>query len=164
MYYYYKSLFIGVFTSNISLPLISPFYPQSNLFHFRNKITLYQNELEFQEESQRNSTLTPLFFPSNLLPGLPIGHRIHLMHQPLWQKAGWRRVKNGPGGANRKYIAQYWARVWAPGWWFHDLIFAFLLVWKVFGYTELCLLGKIRFNSNLRFRPWPAKWVVLPVT
>lgn len=29
-----------------------------------------------------------------------------------------------------------------PGWWVHDLIFVFLLVWEVFRHTELCFTGE----------------------
>lgn len=40
----------------------------------------------------------------------------------------------------------------------------FILGRRTPGTQSSALLGKRRFNTNLRFWPWPAKWVVLPVT
>lgn len=109
-----------------------------------------------QEESQGNSTLILLSFPSSLLLGCPIGHRIHVMCQHPWQKAGWRRVKNGK---------HYWASVWSSwvmsAW---PYICFSSCMGGLSGTLSSVLLGKRIFNTNLRFGPWLAKWVVLPCT
>ena len=64
-----------------------------------------------KEESWRNGTLTSFSsFPSSLLLGLPIGHRICLICQASWQKAGWGRVQSAQRGKQK--IQQCWTSVW----------------------------------------------------
>lgn len=110
--YYYKSLFIGLFTS-ILLPLISFSYPKSILSAITEYIIPRTSGTNgsLQEESYRNIPWSHPPLPSAFYWGSPLDTG-SIWCVSLWQEAGWRRVKSGSGGANRKYTAQQWACIW----------------------------------------------------
>lgn len=83
------------------------------------------------------------------------------MCQASWQKAGWGRVKSGSGGANRRYgtVLNQCLGLLADE---SMILYSFFILCRETpGTLSSVLLGKRIFNPNLRFWPWPAKWVVL---
>lgn len=108
-----KSLHCSLYVclTALDFPILSQVHPFS---HFR--VILYQEDEEWMGVCRKRARgmirwpHSPL--PSTSCQGFPLAIA-HLMCQPLRQKAGWRRVNSGSGGANRRYTAQYRTSVWA---------------------------------------------------
>lgn len=158
-----KSLHCSLYVclTALDFPILSQVHPFN---HFR--VILYQEHEEWMGVCRKRargmirSPHSPL--PSTSCQGFPLAIE-HLMCQPLWQKAGWRRVNSGSGGAkiHSTVLNQCLGLLSDES---MILYLFFFLCGRSPDTLSSVLVGKIRFSTNLRFGLWPAKWVVLPFT